>query len=174
MKPGMRMSEMSRTMIVMDAGTSRFQFRAGALIRCNGHILVHRAVTDPGWSLPGGRVEFHEAGAEALSREIMEETGRNARIGPLRFIIENFFALNGRRTHEVGFYYEAELDTPLPFHESGIVHRSRDGDLELQFRWALPTGQVLGSLDLKPTALIGLIEAMPPEVVHLVHRDVGA
>ena len=64
------MTQATRTMIVMDAGESRFQLRAGALIRSNGHILIHRAVGDPFWVLPGGRVEFHEAGAETLAREI--------------------------------------------------------------------------------------------------------
>ncbi|MBN8962637.1 MAG: NUDIX domain-containing protein [Rhizobiales bacterium] len=158
-------------MIVMDAGSSRFQFRAGALIWCNGHLLIHRAVADPSWSLPGGRVEFHEAGAETLAREIAEEIGCAATIGPLRFVIENFFELGGRKAHEIGFYYQAELARPLPFHETDIVHRSRDGDTDLEFRWALPRSIASGAVDLKPAPLVDLINAPAEGIVHVVHRD---
>jgi len=165
------MTENARTMLVMDAGDSRFQFRAGALIRSNGHILIHRAVGDPFWALPGGRVEFHEAGAETLAREIEEEIGCQATIGPLRFIIENFFEFAGRGVHELGFYYEAELFRPLPFHETEIVHRIKDGSADLEFRWALPTRAVLDQFDLKPTSLRALIETMPVGIQHLVRRD---
>lgn len=47
--------------------------------------MVQRA-HDPGrglWSLPGGRVEPGESDAEALQRELIEETGLTARIGRL-------------------------------------------------------------------------------------------
>lgn len=165
------MTDEARTMIVMDAGKCRFQFRAGALIWSHGHILIQRNVTDPFWALPGGRVEFHESGAETLAREIEEEIGCAATIGPLRLVIENFFELGGRKCQEIGFYYDAELSEPLRFHESEIVHRCRDGSTDLEFRWALPTTAALGAFDLKPMPLIGLIERMPAGVTHLVHPD---
>lgn len=160
-----------RSMIVMDAGQSRFQLRAAALIRANGHILVHRAIMEPFWSLPGGRVEAQETGAETLEREILEETGCGTRIGPLRLVIENFFTLGGRQMHEVGFYYDAELTTPLPFHESDIVHRSRDGGTELEFRWVRAEQAALDQIDLKPLPLISLIENTPGTIAHLVYRE---
>lgn len=116
-------------------------------------------------------MEFHEAGAETLAREIEEEIGCEATIGPLRFVIENFFEFAGRRVHEIGFYYEAELSRPLRFHETEIVHRIKDGSAELEFRWALPTKVVLDQFDLKPISLRSLIETIPVGVQHLVHRD---
>lgn len=160
-----------RSMIVLDAGQSRFQLRAAALIRRNGHILVHRAVMEPFWSLPGGRVEVEESGAETLGREILEETGCTSRIGPLRFVIENFFTLGGRQMHEIGFYYDAELTQSLPFHESEVVHRSRDGGTELEFRWVRTEQAALDQIDLKPLPLIALIESTPDSIAHLVYRD---
>jgi 8-oxo-dGTP pyrophosphatase MutT (NUDIX family) len=165
------MTETARMMIMMDVGDSNFRLRAGALIRSNGHILIHRGVGDPFWVLPGGRVEFHETGAETLAREIEEEIGCPATIGPLRFIIENFFEFAGRRVHEVGFYYEAALSRPLPFHETEIVHRVEDGGAELEFRWALPTRAVLDQFDLQPLPLRDLIETMPAGIQHLVRRN---
>ncbi|EJC82891.1 ADP-ribose pyrophosphatase [Rhizobium leguminosarum bv. trifolii WSM2297] len=167
------MDDAKRTMIVLDASESRFQLRAGALIRSRGHILIHRVVGDIFWVLPGGRVEFHEAGAETLAREIEEEIGSKATVGPLRFVIENFFELGGRRVHEVGFYYEAELMTALPFHESDIVHRVRDGAADLEFRWALASRAALDRFDLQPMPVRDLIETMPDGVQHLVRRDVA-
>ncbi len=165
------MAETARTMIVMDSAESRFQLRAGALIRSGSHILVHRVVGDRYWSLPGGRVEFHEAGAETLAREIEEEIGCKATIGPLRFIIENFFDLSGRRVHEVGFYYEAELSQPLPFHETEIVHRVRDGNADLEFRWAPATRAGLDRFELVPPTLRDLVESGSGNIQHLVRRD---
>lgn len=164
---GVKMND--RTMIVLDNGPSRFQFRAAALIWTEGHILIHRSVVDPSWALPGGRVEFHEASAETLSREVEEELGSASVVGPMRLLIENFFELNGRKAHELGFYYDVQLRSPPPFIQDAIVHRSRDGDTELEFRWALP--EQLSSFDLKPTALIPLITKLPSAFAHIVHSD---
>ncbi|WP_390921097.1 NUDIX domain-containing protein [Neorhizobium turbinariae] len=49
------------------------------------HILIHRSVDDPFWAFPGGRIEFHEASAETLSREIEEELGTISVVGPMGF-----------------------------------------------------------------------------------------
>ncbi|MFB9949466.1 NUDIX hydrolase [Rhizobium puerariae] len=165
------MDDPIRTMIVMDAGHSRFQFRMGALIRCRDHILIHRNIADPYWALPGGRVEFHESTQQTLAREIEEEIGCEAAVGPLRFVIENFFELSGREVHEIGFYYDAALSHPLPFHETDIVHRVRDGEAELEFRWIRPTATAFDEYDLKPFPLRALIAGMPGGIAHLVYRD---
>ena len=165
------MTDDARTMIVLDAGKSRFQFRVGALIWSHGHVLIHRNVKDPFWALPGGRVELQESGAETLVREIEEEIGCSATVGPLRLLIENFFELEGRKCQEIGFYYDAELGSPLQFHQSEIVHRCRDGSADLEFRWALPTVTALRTFDLKPAPLISLLENLPDGFKPLVHRD---
>lgn len=161
-----------RTMIVLDKGASRFHFRVAALIWREGRILIHRAVSDPFWALPGGRVEFHEAAAEALAREIEEELGSGSTIGPLRLLIENFFELGGRKAHELGFYYDVELHAPPPMIENEIVYRGAEDNVGLEFRWALP--EQLSGFDLKPAALIPLITQTPSGFTHVVHRDGAA
>lgn len=67
------MTETARTVIVIDSAESRFQPRAGALIRASEHILIHRAVGETFWSSPGGRVEFHEAGAEGIRHFVRQD-----------------------------------------------------------------------------------------------------
>ena len=54
------------------------QLCVGALAQRDGHLLLIRRATTPGlgqWSLPGGRVEHGETMAEAVVREVQEETG---------------------------------------------------------------------------------------------------
>jgi 8-oxo-dGTP diphosphatase len=49
----------------------------GAIVTHNGCLLLVQRGTEPGkglWSVPGGRVEFGETMAEAVVREVAEET----------------------------------------------------------------------------------------------------
>ncbi len=59
----------------------------GAVIRDdNGRLLLVKRGHEPGaglWSLPGGRIEPGETDAEALVREMREETGLEVEPGPL-------------------------------------------------------------------------------------------
>ena len=60
---------------------------AGAVIRDDkGRLLLVKRGHEPGaglWSLPGGRIEPGETDAEALVREMREETGLEVEPGPL-------------------------------------------------------------------------------------------
>jgi 8-oxo-dGTP diphosphatase len=59
----------------------------GAIVRdAAGRLLLIRRGHDPeagAWSLPGGRVEPGESDAQALVREMREETGLTVQPGPL-------------------------------------------------------------------------------------------
>jgi 8-oxo-dGTP diphosphatase len=58
----------------------------GAVARRGDELLMVRRATPPGrglWSVPGGRVEAREALAEAVVRELAEETGLTGVCGPL-------------------------------------------------------------------------------------------
>jgi ADP-ribose pyrophosphatase YjhB (NUDIX family) len=158
-------------MLVLDAGVRRFQVRACALIRANGHVLIHRAVPDTIWALPGSRVEHGESAAEALRREVREEIGCDATVGPLRFVIENFFRMGGRDAHELGFYFDVTLAEPLPFSPTDVVLESRDGDADLEFRWAQPSASELTQWNLRPVLLREMLEETDGPMQHRVHRD---
>jgi 8-oxo-dGTP diphosphatase len=64
----------------------------GAIVRDGqGRLLLIRRGHDPEagrWSLPGGRVEPGESDAQALAREMLEETGLIVTPGPLVGAVE--------------------------------------------------------------------------------------
>lgn len=56
----------------------------------NGVVLVKRA-HEPlkgEWSLPGGGVDVGETLAEAVAREVLEETGLEVRVGPIVEVLD--------------------------------------------------------------------------------------
>ena len=66
--------------------TLRAEVCVGAIVVTDDDLLMIRRGHGPGageWSIPGGRVEGGELLAEAVVREVREETGLEAICGPL-------------------------------------------------------------------------------------------
>ena len=92
--------------------------RVGAIILKDGKFLMvsHPAV-DYLYSV-GGRIRFGETAAEAVVREVREETGRTLEIDRLGFVTEDFFLGDmpshfGKLIYELGYYFY--MKTPPDF-----------------------------------------------------------
>jgi len=148
-----------------------FQMRIAGLAFRNGYVLVHRATHETFWTFPGGRAEIGETSQQTLVREMREELGVTATIGPLLWTVENFFFYEGRHWHEFGMYYRMELPDSLAFHRTGIIHRLRDGSSDLEFKWVKATKAALVALDIPPYFIADEIENLPESPRHIVWND---
>jgi 8-oxo-dGTP diphosphatase len=66
----------------------------GGVAARDGSILLVRRGTPPSeglWSVPGGRVEWGESLAEAVRREVLEETGLEVEVGEVAGIVERVY-----------------------------------------------------------------------------------
>lgn len=156
-------------MIIVDRAEGRFQHRVAAVVVEDGWALLHRAVGDDSWSLPGGRVEMLEPSAAALARELREEVGVEAEVGELLWVVENFFPLEGRRVHELGLYFRAYLPEGAPLRAKERAHPSLEPGSALLYRW-FPL-EALPSLPLLPSFLSEGLRNPPGAPRHLVHGE---
>lgn len=161
------------SMISFERDGARFNFRTAGVCVEDGWVLLHRAVRDDFWSLPGGRVEMGEESAVALDRELREELGVAAEIGRLLWVAENFFALDGVPFHELGLYYAFTLPPGSAWHDTTRDHAGIEDDLEeplrLIFRW-FPLS-ALADLPLYPVFLRTALRRLPAQTERIVNRD---
>lgn len=69
--------------------------------------------------------------------------------------------------HEIGLYFDIELQSPPPFRENEIVHTCQDGGADLEYRWVLPTAEVLNKYNFRPSFLIGKLDQRPTGITHI-------
>jgi len=82
------------------ASAASITLAVGAIVVRDGHLLMVRRAQEPArglWSVPGGKVERSEYLADALRREVREETGLEIDVGELA----GFFEVIGDDDHYV-------------------------------------------------------------------------
>ena len=166
------MSHKSRKTIRFNDQGRRFNARVAGLALRDGHLLIHRAVHEPFWTIPGGTAELGEDSRATLVREMEEELGVTVTVGRLLFLVENFFHFEKRAWHEIGWYYLIDLPTGFPFSSDGrIIHEIADGKNRLEFKWVPATRERLEALPLPPVFLASRIEALPTTTEHIIWDD---
>lgn len=70
-----------------------------------GRVLLCRAKGGRTTYLPGGHIEFGEKGRVALAREMQEEMGVAAMVGPFVGVVENQFLQHGKPHAEINLVY---------------------------------------------------------------------
>jgi 8-oxo-dGTP pyrophosphatase MutT (NUDIX family) len=102
--------------------SSWFRLRACAIILDGDRVLMARNSSESYYYAVGGGVHLGEPIADAVRREVREETGWELDVERLVYVHETFFdgsttaALNGLACHELAFYFlmaPPPADAPL-------------------------------------------------------------
>lgn len=92
-----------------------------------GNMLVAvrgKAPAEGTFDLPGGFADMDETAEEAIARELMEETGIDARGGmrggihkPLRYLfsLPNLYLYSGMTLHTLDLFFHMEVESLLPY-----------------------------------------------------------
>jgi ADP-ribose pyrophosphatase YjhB (NUDIX family) len=106
-------------------------------------VLRHLLRPDDGWGLPGGFIDAREQPADAIRRELMEETGieleelRLLRVRTIGRHIEMLFAarsnddarIMSQEIAELGWYTFEELPDQLPKDQLGVAQAVLKGEI---------------------------------------------
>lgn len=125
--------------ITIKDDTTRFGVRVGAIIFNQDHtkVLVQRQKHDI-YMLPGGRLETLENTDSAIKRELIEELGIECKVH-LKYVLEAITNLpNGTKYHEIGFYYNTQIDENETGYTDDKEYDSLDEehDGKSKFKWA--------------------------------------
>ena len=161
-----------------DTDGVRFNLRVAGVILAGDHVLLTQIAGADYWFLPGGRVEPGEPTDAALRRELWEELDVHAHVGRLLWVVESFFTLEGRRFHEVGFYYRVTLPGVAAsggaaggrVPSRGATSRKQDGANVLLFQW-FPLGDLGAGVRLLPSFLAEALAHLPKTTRHVVYRE---
>ena len=127
------------TDMCVPCGDGLVNIRVGAIIRKDGRLLMVRNRRDPYLYSVGGRVKLGETAAEAVAREVFEETGVRLAVDRLGYVHENYFygdapANQGKLIYELCFYFW--MVVPEDFSPTG-GSATADG-LEERLMWVSP------------------------------------
>jgi ADP-ribose pyrophosphatase YjhB (NUDIX family) len=156
-------------MTVYAAGHAQLNYRVAGVSVHDGRVLLQRMETEDIWALPGGRPALFETSRDALVREMQEEIELQVEVGRLLWVMENVFTYDGRRIHELGFYYLMTLPEDSGLEDVRREYIGHEGELTLIFRW-FPINS-LAKLPLFPEFLRSALSDLPSSPVHLIHTD---
>ncbi|MEE1291403.1 MAG: NUDIX domain-containing protein [Spirochaetota bacterium] len=107
---------------------SWFRYRTGAFILKDDKMLFVKSKFGGYFYMIGGGVSLGETSFDCIEREILEETGINAKVERLAVVTENFFKgeggiLDGLDCHTIEFYYLVKV-----IDDSTVFSKNDDGE----------------------------------------------
>lgn len=154
--------------IKIDNLSGNFKFRVNGILMHDDEILVVKMDNNPFYCLPGGHVKLGEDSKSAVIREIKEETGYDSHINKLVTTTENFFVRkNGKKIHELGFYYLLHLDDKEEVDNKEYeTTEENEEKINLHFKW-VPINE-LKNIDFKPQEVKEKLENGNIDFQHLI------
>jgi ADP-ribose pyrophosphatase YjhB (NUDIX family) len=134
-----------------------------ALIRRGDEILVgegyDRVKDETFFRLPGGTIEFGESGADAVSRELLEELGAESDVVRLVAVLENIFTFDGQPGHEIALIHQCRLrdDRLYSLDEWEASEEAPEGLLTHRLSWRSLESFRSGEAILYPEGLLPLL-----------------
>jgi len=147
-----------------------FNYRVCGVAISQDRVLAVQIEPYTFWILPGGRAEYLESTQETLKREVLEETGYPCEVEKLLWVVEDFYPFEGKKVHELGFYYLIDLPVEAKNCSSWIVSEDAKDHEEaknLKFMWL--SLKDLSEIDLLPKYLKERLLQIPESVEHFVN-----
>ena len=145
----------------------RFRLRAAAIILEKGQVLFAKNDVATYYYTIGGGVKLGESMAEAVEREVLEETGIPYEVDHLAFVHENFFKRDEKTIidcHEITFYFLMKSKGIQKLNS----HSTTDGIPE-QMCW-LPIDR-LSEYDAYPKFFVQKLKNLSPYPEHIITRE---
>lgn len=140
---------------------------AGVLIQ-NDKILVQRDFDGYEFALPGGHVKIGETSEAGLLREYKEETDADIKCIRLLWSEECFWEWNGKKVHNITFYYLIELCGGSVIHDNGEFVSHKD-NCNVVIGW-MPIKE-LRNITIYPTFLKDEINNLNDSPKHFISRS---
>lgn len=147
----------------------RFRFRTGAIVVNNGKMLFVKSGVADYYYMIGGAVQMGETTEGCIERELLEETGLNARADHLSVVCENFFkgiggVIDGCDCQTLEFYYH------MSFEKDELDNLKSETDEGEKLVW-LPIEEIAAA-EIKPTFMKEKIHEIlnSPNILHIIEE----
>ena len=149
--------------IGMKTPDGSFTLRAAALIINNDRLLAVKHDNYDCFYTIGGGVKVNETSADAVVREVCEETGYLLSVDRLVFVQERFYNINNAYHHEVVFFYLMKSA------DICIENETCTDQQEEKLHW-LPIDE-LQNINIVPEFLQKALTDIPEEAVHIISKE---
>ncbi len=150
-----------------------FKYRVNGIVIIDDKILTVQMNDNGRYCLPGGHVELGEDTKHAVLREMEEEIGYPVKIVKLLSIAENFFYKNnGKKVHEISFYYIVEpVDIKqVNLSDHIIIEHGPERDMKMDFKWA--TTAELKTMGFNPVFIGDKLASKNYEFEHHINNEI--